>query len=226
MATIVCDVNETLLDLSGLDEVFACHVGERAAEVKRLWFARLVHTSVVLTTLGTWQDFGVVGRAVLADLSERFQLGLDDAAVAEVVGAMTSLPAHPDVVPGIEALRRAGHRVVALTNSGQATAEAQLAHAGLDSLLEMILSVDATASFKPAREVYVHAQEQLEVPTSELVMVAVHDWDCAGAMKAGWSAAFLRRPGQAYNPLLQPPTWEAPDLVVLASQLAAAGGSV
>lgn len=219
MTTIVCDVNETLLDLAGLDDAFRDVFADRWGEVKRLWFARLLHTSTVMATVGTWQDFGVVARAVLRDTAERLALPLTDAQAGDLVGGMRELGAHPDVVDGIAALVDAGHRVVALTNSGQATAEAQLAHAGLATRLDRILSVDATLRFKPDPAVYAHAAEVLEAAPSELVMVAAHDWDCAGAMRCGWRAGFLRRPGQTFNPLLQPPTWQAADLVALAAAI-------
>lgn len=220
MATIVCDVNETLLDLSGLDARFAAVFGERGGEVKRLWFARLLHTSSVLTQLGTWQDFGVVGRTVLADTAARLGLSLGGSDAAGIVAGMRELPAHPDVVGGIEALRAGGHSVVALTNSGQSTAEAQLAFAGLDGMLDRIMSVDATLRFKPDPAVYAHAESELGVGPADLVMVAAHDWDCAGAMARGWRSGFVARRGQAYNPLLHPPTWSAPDLPRLAAVIA------
>lgn len=219
MATIVCDVNETLLDLAGLDGPFTEVFSERAEEVKRLWFARLLHTSTVMTTVGTWQDFGVVARTVLRDTAERLGLPLGDAQAGDLVGGMRRLRAHPDVVDGITALAGAGHRVVALTNSGQATAEAQLAHAGLDVQLDRILSVDPTLRFKPDPAVYAHAANELGATPWDLVMVAAHDWDCAGAMRCGWRSGFVSRPGQTYNPLLQPPTWRASDLLGLASAI-------
>lgn len=215
MATIVCDVNETLLDLAGLDEPFGVRFGDRGGEVKRLWFARLLHTSGVLTQLGAWQDFGLVGRAVLVDVAERLALAITDDEAGDIVSGMRALPPHPDVAPGLQALREAGHRVVALTNSGQATAETQLAHAGLDGLLAAILSVEPVRRFKPDPAVYRHAAAALGAGSDELVMLAAHDWDCAGAMAVGWRAAFVARPGQGYNSLLQPPTWRAPDLVEL-----------
>lgn len=223
MAVIVFDVNETLLDLSGLDASFAEAFGDRAGELKRLWFARLVHTSAVLTMIGSWQDFGVVGRSVLADLATRVGIAVDDAQVDRILGQMTSLEPHPDVVPGMTRLAAAGARLVALTNSGQTTAEAQLAAAGLDGFLDAILSVDAVKRFKPDPAVYEHCAAVLDVAPIDLLMVAAHDWDCAGAMRAGWRSAFLERPGQGYNRLLQPPTHRAPDLPTLAGQLVAAG---
>ena len=211
VTTVVFDVNETMLDLSGMASAFAEAVGDRGDEVRRLWFARLVHTSTVVSTLGAQHDFGFIGRVVLRDLCERLGLDVDEDVVEGIVGRMRSLPAHPDVPAGLDALAAAGYRLVALTNSGQATAEAQLASAGIADRFESILSVDAVGRFKPDGAVYDHAREVAGVPAAELVMVACHDWDCAGAMRAGWRSVFVRRAGQAYLPLLQPATAEVAD---------------
>lgn len=223
MAAIVFDVNETLLDLAGLDQSFQQVFGDRAAEVKRLWFARLLHTSTVMTTIGTWQDFGLVGKVVLKDLGDRLDLPVTQDQVDTILGKMTQLQPHDDVVPGLSMLRDAGARLVALTNSGQSTAEAQIRNAGLTEFFASIMGVDAVLRFKPDRAVYDHAREQLEEDPADLVMVATHDWDCAGAMKAGWHAAFVVRPGQTYNPVLQPPTYRGDDMVAVATTLIEAG---
>ncbi len=221
MSVIVLDVNETMLDLSGLDDPFAEVFGDRGPEVKRLWFARLLHTSVVMTVLGTWQDFGVVGAAVLTDVATSLDLPVDDAQVSRIVGTMRHLEAYPDVRPGLTALRAAGHDLVALTNSGQPTAEAQLAAAGIDDLFDRIISVDAVLAFKPDQAVYTHCREEMGAPASAMVLVAAHDWDCSGAMRAGWRAAHVDRPGRTYNPLLQAPTWRGADLTAVAEVLLA-----
>lgn len=219
MATIVCDVNETLLDLSGLDQPFAAAFADRGPEIKRLWFAKLLHMSAVLTTIGTWQDFGVVGRVVLGDVSRAVGLAIDGEAAEEIVASMRQLPAHDDVVPALSALRDAGHAVVALTNSSQATAEAQLSAAGIDHLMDRIMSVDATMRFKPDPAVYLRATSELDQQPTQLVMLAAHDWDCAGAMRVGWRSAFVGRGGQRPSVVLQQPTWQGPDLQTLASTL-------
>lgn len=221
MATIVCDVNETLLDLDALEEPFATAFGAQGSLMARLWFARLLHHSTVLSTLGSHQDFGLVGRTVLTHLVDTAEVDVDEGWVDGVATTMRALPPHPDVREGLSALRDAGHRVVALTNSGQAMADAQVAAAGIDDLLEDVLSVDPTQRFKPDPAVYAHAAEVLDADPGELVLVAAHDWDCAGAMRAGWRAGFVARPGQPRSPLLQPPTWSAPDLRALSVLLLA-----
>ncbi len=219
MPVIVFDVNETLLDLSELDQPFVEVFGDRAAQIKRLWFARLLHTSVVMTTIGTFQDFGVIGKAVLSDLGRSLEHPVSDADVAGIVGTMRSLSPHPDVVPGLGRLAAAGWRLVALTNSGQDTAEAQLSSAGIADFFDRIIGVDAIRHFKPDRVVYEHCTDELATSTGELVMVAAHDWDCAGAMRVGWRSAFVARPGQTYNPLYQPATWSGPDVDAVATTL-------
>lgn len=223
MATIVFDVNETLLDLSALDPVFATIAGDRGGEVTRLWFTRLLHSSLVVSTLGQWHDFATLARAALVDTLERCGIPAQKDGVAEVVGTMRRLSAHEDVRPSIQRLRAAGHRTMALTNSAQQMAEAQLAYAGLDDLLDPIMSVEPTRRYKPHPAVYEHVQGAVDAEPRHLVMIAAHDWDCAGALQVGWRAGFVARGGIGYSPVLPPPTWQAPEMGALVEEVLAAG---
>ncbi len=63
--------------------------------------------------------------------------------------------------------------------------------------------------YKPAREAYEYAARELGVGTGDILLVAAHAWDVAGAMAAGCKAAFVQRPGKSLNPL-----GKKPDLVV------------
>jgi 2-haloacid dehalogenase len=135
---------------------------------------------------------------------------------------MRTLPPHPDVVPGLEALAAAGLTMVALTNSPQATADAQIVNAGLSPFFTAVLSVEPTGRFKPARAVYEYAAEALGAGPEAFRMVAAHDWDIAGAMRAGYAGALITRPGVAVNPLYPAPDIVAPDLVAAAEAIIAA----
>lgn len=211
--TVVLDVNETLLDLAGLDEPLAAAFGEHAAPgVKQLWFARLLHLSAVVTITGQWQDFGVLGRAALVSLGEERGVDLSAAQIDAVLDAMRTLPPYREVPGALRRLRDAGIAAVALTNSPQAAAEAKLFHAGLAGELVAIMSVDGVRRFKPHPAVYELAAAQMGVPLSDIVMVAAHDWDCAGAMAAGAEAAFVARPGRTWSPALPRPTYQGGDL--------------
>ena len=195
---LVFDVNETLLDLAGLDGLFERRFGDRA--VRREWFSQMLHAALVATVTGRYLPFGEHGSGALATVAGRHGVELrgdDGRALRE---GMLGLPPHPDARPALERLRAGGVRLAALTNSTLEVAEAQLSNAGLGGLFDTILSADSVQRLKPAREPYAMAAERLGIAQDELVLVAAHGWDVAGALAAGARAVFVARPGQGLLP--------------------------
>jgi 2-haloacid dehalogenase len=123
------------------------------------------------------------------------------------------------VRPALERLRAAGFRTAALTNSTAAVEEAQLANAGIRGLFDEALTADDAKRLKPAREAYEAAAKRMGVPVSETRLVAAHDWDVAGALRAGATAAYVARPGMQWNPLIERPDVWGADLHAVAAQI-------
>ena len=138
-----------------------------------------------------------------------------------ILAGTRTLPAHPDVRPALERLRKEGFRTVTLTNSAPAAVAQQLQFAGLADLFEASYSVDAVKRFKPAAEPYRYAAQQLGVTTGELRLVAAHAWDVLGALQAGCVAAFVARPGKVLYPLGPQPDIVVPDFRTLVDQILA-----
>ncbi len=220
---IVCDVNETLLDLSALDPLFEEHFGDAGA--RREWFQQMLHSAFLSTITSDYHPFGEIGMGALGTVGARRGVAVGDEARDAVREGMRRLPPHPDVRPGLERLRGAGFRLAALTNSTAAVAEAQLTHAGLRDLFEQALSADAVRRLKPAPEPYRMAAERLGVALPEVRLVAAHGWDVAGALAAGCAAAFVARPGQGLDPLAPAPDLIGDDLEALAERLIAGAGA-
>ncbi len=214
---IVFDVIETLLDLAALDEPFERVFRDAAA--RQQWFAQMLQSALVATITHEYADFGSVGRAALDMVAARRHMTLSDEQRQRILGAVRTLLPHPDVKDGLERLRSAGLRLVALTNSTAATAEAQLSHAGLRGHFERVFSVDKVKRFKPAAEVYRMVARQLGMGEDRLRMVAAHDWDVTGALRAGLKAAFVARPGKVLNPLDDPPDIVGRDLQEIAPRI-------
>jgi 2-haloacid dehalogenase len=210
------DVNETLLDLGALREPFAEAFGDPGPVGE--WFARLLHGSLVATLTGAYEDFGTIGRRALEALAARRGLDLTGERRDAILGVMRRLPPHPDVRPALERLRAAGFAMAALTNSTAEVARSQLEHSGLSELFDHVLSVEEVRRFKPAPEPYRMAAERLGVAPAELRMVAAHDWDVLGAMRAGCAAAFVRRSGAPYA-LGEPPDVVGRDLAEVAERI-------
>lgn len=216
---IAFDVNETLLDLApiraNLESIFG--TDPPAGE----WFARLLHGSLVANTLGQYRPFGEIATETLITLAGRRGLLLRAEDAIEALAPMSKLPPHPDVVPGIERLAAAGKRMVALTNGSREVAEAQINNAGISGQLERVISVDEVGVFKPDPRPYRHAADSMGVPIEEMVLVAAHDWDCAGAVNAGAKAVFVKRPGAVWGLPTPPPEHQVETI----SQLATAMGA-
>ena len=60
----VFDVNETLLDLAGLDPHFERVFGD--AGTRRGWFMQMIQSALVATVTGAYSTFGQIAMAALA----------------------------------------------------------------------------------------------------------------------------------------------------------------
>lgn len=194
---LVFDINETLLDLSALDSVFD-ELFPRAG-VRAQWFGRLLHWSMVTTLSGRFIDFSELASHSLDQMAAEHRIALDADQRERVFSAIANLAPHDDVVPGLTALRDAGFSLTALTNSAQAMVDRQFDNAGLRPLFEHVLSVEAAQCYKPHPNAYAVAVNALGVPAGQLRLIAAHDWDVTGALRAGLKAAFVARGGAVYH---------------------------
>lgn len=218
LPTVVAfDVNETLLSLDPITERLQSIFGLDAPTGE--WFARLLHGSLLANTLDDYRPFSSI--AVEAMMGTAARRGLDITAneAKAVLAPMSDLPPHPDVLPGVTRLASAGIRMAALTNGSAGMAEAQIRNAGLDSFMERVISVDEVGRFKPDPVVYIHAAQVLGIQNDEMLLVASHDWDCAGAMIVGARAAFVRRPGVVWGLPSSQPVMVVDDIGQLADAL-------
>lgn len=110
---IVFDVNETLLDVSALEPDFVRVFGDGRA--LREWFSTLLLYSEGATLAGPYADFPTIGRAALEMTAMSRGVQMSDEDRDRILGSMLALPAHPEVPAGLQRLRDAGLRLVALT---------------------------------------------------------------------------------------------------------------
>jgi len=215
--TLFFDVNQTLLDTSGLNQAVAQRLGNKP-ERAEAWFTSVLHHSLVGTVTGSFHSFGDIAEAVLEMTAARYGITLSEAAspLAEIIAAM---PAYPDVANGLTALQQQGYTLVALTNSSAALAEKQLSSAGLAPLFTRILSVEQIQVYKPDLRVYQWAMNEMGQPASACMMVAAHGWDVDGAKRAGMKTAFVARKGQALYPLAPSPDYVVDDIAALAAEI-------
>jgi len=215
---LVFDVNETLLDLSPLKLDFEAVFG--SSDPMGEWFARMLHGSLIANQFSEYRGFDVIGVEALHLVAKRRRVDLDGVTATQIVSHLASLPAHRDVAPALERLVDAGFGVAVLTNGSTETVNAQIENAGLTAFIQRVISVEEVGRFKPDPATYRHAAQVMDVSVSESMLVAAHDWDVAGAMRAGAQGAFVQRPGSFWSLPTPLPSVVGKDLEEIADQLA------
>lgn len=211
------DVNETLLDLRALDDVFERVFGDRA--LRSAWFQQMLQLSFVGGLTGEYVDFTTAHHAALRMIAARGGRMIGKEEAEEIVGGMRRLPAHPEVAEALRDLREAGFRQVTLTNSPLDVACDQLRFAGLVDLVDDVLSADEVKQLKPGPMPYHLVADRTGVEISSVRLVAAHAWDVSGALAAGAKAAFVARAGMVPSPVGAQPDIVATDLRELALRL-------
>jgi 2-haloacid dehalogenase len=215
---IVFDVNETLLNLDGVQPVFDRIFGDPAA--MRLWFAHLITYSEALTLAGVYVPFTDIGGAVLRMLAATRDLVVSEADAAELTDRFATMPPHPEVPAALGRLRDHGFRLFTLTDNTLAISGRQLEHGGIIDVFERRFSVDETVRrHKPAQEAYQSVAAALDVEPGRICLIAAHVWDTIGAQAAGWQAALILREGNAPLGVGPQPDFIGKDLDAVATQL-------
>jgi 2-haloacid dehalogenase len=210
---VLLDVNETLLDLSGLQPAFAS-IG--LPDALPLWFARTLRNGFALAAANDCRPFADVARATLVSLDPGRLKPKDADAILD---AFTRLQPHPDVEPGLRTLADAGVPAITFT-VGDAEAVARIFEAhGLGDLVSGHLSAADFGRWKPAPAPYLAGCLALGLPPGDVTMVAAHSWDLHGAHRAGLRTAWISRLERVRPDIFDPADIEGPDLVSVTGQI-------
>jgi 2-haloacid dehalogenase len=191
---LVFDVFGTLVDWrSGIAKAFhASGVSGDPEELADAWRRRYWPIlAEVNDGSRPWGNFDELHLATLDDLLVERGEDLDLEVRHRLVGAWHRLEPWPDVRAGLETLRR--QRVTATLSNGDLALLVDLARHG-DLRFDCLISAEMAGAYKPAPEVYLTAARLLAVDPDELMLVAAHPGDLAGARGAGLRTALLDRP--------------------------------
>ena len=217
---IVFDVNETLLDMTPLKKSVNELLGEEQGF--KIWFGMLLHYSTVSNNIEEYNDFTTIASATLKMAAISMKKEVSDDQIKNALSLIKTLQTYPDVEKGLTLLKENGFRLITLTNSPDGALQAQLENSKLTHFFEQALSIDALGKYKPAPETYRWAAEKLAVTPEEMLLVAAHGWDIAGASHAGLATGFVAREGQSLYSLSKDPDFIADDILKMAEKLVAA----
>jgi 2-haloacid dehalogenase len=140
---------------------------------------------------GRWQDIDTLHREILDALLPRFGVRLSRADAAALNMAWHRLPPWPDSVVGLTRLKR--RFVIGSLSNGNLRLLVDMAkRARLP--WDCVLSAELFRHYKPDPEVYRGAAALLGLAPRQVMLVAAHKSDLAGARACGLATAFVRRP--------------------------------
>lgn len=213
------DVNETLLDLTQMKQQVGDALNGRS-DLLSLWFTTMLQYSLVTTVSGQYEHFGNIGAATLQMVGANNNIKISENKARDIiVNALRGLPPHPEVKDALKQLKENGYKLVSFTNSSNEGVKKQFESAGLTEYFDERLSVEDIGKFKPFRETYEWGARKMGIKPNQAMLIAAHGWDVAGALWAGWRAAFISRPGQQIFPLAPKTEIEASDLQKIADIL-------
>ncbi|MGE5639727.1 MAG: haloacid dehalogenase type II [Clostridia bacterium] len=144
-----------------------------------------------------WTILDVLHRESLEKLLNKYSLsGLTEAEKDHLNRAWHRLSPWPDVVPGLERLKK--KLIIAPCSNGNIALMVNLAKsAGMP--WDCILGAETSRAYKPMPEAYLASCRQLALKPAEVMMVAAHNGDLKAAKAQGLATAFVPRPTE-YGP--------------------------
>jgi 2-haloacid dehalogenase len=220
------DIYGTLFDMRTVLPILTAGVKD-PEEFYRLWRFKLVHYLAITSAIGKFVDLPVL-RENAFDFCVK-ELGIEASARVKRDFLEASLYLNPfkDVRPGLERLRKAGIRVIALSTGVKHELLAMFARAKLQDCFDDVITNKEAGIYNPHPRSYLYAAERLGVVPAEMWMVAAHPWDLIGARNAGLVPAWLRRAelagleSRTYDTIDDPPELVADTLTEVVDKIIA-----
>ena len=214
--TFAFDVYGTLIDPLGISTSLRGFVGDHASEFAQAWRDKQLEYSFRRGLMQNYRDFSVCTSNALDFCCATLEVELSPEERVGLLEAYRFLPAFPDVEPALVKFRETGCRLYAFSNGKPDDVRNLLQHAGIDVLLDGVVSTDEIKSFKPNPGVYAHFLRKSGACGADAWLISGNPFDVIGAISAGMHGAWVKRNAQAvFDPWEIQPSLTVTSLVEL-----------
>jgi 2-haloacid dehalogenase len=220
---VVFDAYGTLLDVHAAMARHARQLGPNWQRISADWRQKQLEYSWVRSLAGPphHRDFWRLTEEALAWTAAHHGIS-DRAVLADVLAAYRALDAYPEAPAVLRRIRASGARTAILSNGEPGMLADATRSAGLDQLLDHILSIETVGVFKPDPRVYRLAENALDLPAARMAFVSSNPWDAFGARSFGFRVFWINRSGLPPEYELPEVATELPDLTALPDAIGAA----
>lgn len=193
---VVFDAYGTLFDFASAAATCRDALGDNAEPLTALWRDKQLQYSWLRGLQGRHCDFWQVTGDALDFAMET--LGINDDGLRDrLMGLYRTLKCFGEVPDVLRTLKRAGFQTAILSNGTPDMLADGVKAAGIEGLLDHLLSVEEVGVFKPHNHVYQLAVDRLGVDAREISFQSSNGWDayaaCAFGMRAVWCNRYDQR---------------------------------
>ena len=193
---VVFDAYGTLLDVAAAARRCEDALGGKAALLSEIWRMKQLQYTWLRSLMGEYIDFAAITAGALDYALDAVGLqDKDDRLRRRLMDVYRKLDAYSDAKPTLRALRRMGLKTAILSNGSPAMLRSAVKSAGIDSLLDEVLSVHPLKIYKPDQRVYRLATRAFKLKPAEICFVSGNGWDAWAAARFGMRVVWINRAG-------------------------------
>lgn len=217
ITTCVFDAYGTLFDVAAAARRAASEPGrERFAErwpaIAAHWRNKQLQYTWLRAVMGQHTDFWSVTADGLDWALEAEGLDGDAELRERLLQLYWELDAYPEVPKMLAALKERGLATAILSNGTPDMLAAAVRSAGIEALLDDVLSVESVGIYKPADQVYDMVGARFGCARDEVLFVSSNGWDAAAAAGYGFHTIWANRAGEPMDRLPARPETVMADL--------------
>jgi len=170
---------------------------------KQIEYTRLVTTS---NHGAHYQPFWELTRAALRYACKRLKLTLTPEMELQLMNQYRHLSAFPENRDVLQALQARGIKTGILSNGDPDMLGIAVRSAGLEGLLDYVISVDAVRKYKTHPEAYALGEQATGLRANQIAFVSCNSWDALAATWYGFQTLWVNRYQLPFEELGTQPT--------------------
>ena len=223
---VVFDAYGTLFDVYSIqvlaDTLYPGHGSDIAVKWrdKQIEYTRLITQSDPHNALGSqyYRPFWELTRLSLEHTLDRLKLDRTSRQVEKLLQQYAHLTPFKENLAVLKKIKSMGLTTAILSNGSMDMLTSAVKSAGMQDVLDHIISVDPIRLFKTSPESYGLVQQTIAVNKDEELFVSSNSWDALGATWFGFTTHWVNRQGLPFEALSPQPHFSGSDLnSVLAS---------
>ena len=217
---VVFDAYGTLFDVYSIQTLADQFYPGEGAAISVMWrdkqieYTRLITQSDPHQASGSkyYLPFWEITKLALDYTLDRLKLERKSGVVENLMQQYARLSPFPENLGVLQGLKTAGLATAILSNGSPEMLESAVANAGMASLLDHLISVDAIRLFKTSPESYGLVQKHMPFEKQEILFVSSNGWDALGATWFGFATLWVNRQGLPHETIGPKPTYTGRDL--------------